>query len=105
MRHGFLLSVLAVLLVADLFHPVHDLAVECFLNRDVRHGCGGRSTMPVLQSRRKPDHIAGTNLLNRTALALHPTNARSDNERLTTRMRVPRGARARLERNARTGGA
>src|SRR5579859_1022789 len=32
----------AVLLVADLFHPVDNLAVEPFLNRDVRHGSGRR---------------------------------------------------------------
>src|SRR5439155_2475900 len=56
-------SSLAVLFVADFFHPLHDLAVECFLNRDVRHRGGRRSPMPMLQARREPDHIAGTNLL------------------------------------------
>ena len=30
-----------VLFVADLFHPVDDLAVERFLNGDMRHGRGG----------------------------------------------------------------
>src|SRR2546430_8453564 len=93
-----------VLFVADFFHPVHDLAVECFLNRNVRHGCCRRSTMPVLQSGREPDHVAGTNFLDEAALALRPTATACDNERLTERMRVPRSARARLERDARTGG-
>jgi hypothetical protein len=35
------------LLVADLFHPVHRLAVELFLNGNVRHGggwCGAMSS-------------------------------------------------------------
>jgi hypothetical protein len=34
-------------LVADLFHPVDDLAVERFLNCDMRHGGGWRGTMPM----------------------------------------------------------
>src|SRR6266446_4966859 len=105
MRHDFLLSVLAVLLVADFFHPVHNLPVECLLNGDVRHGGSGRSTMPVLQSWREPDHITGPDLLDRAVLALHPANTGCDNQRLTERMLVPRGARTRLERDARTGGA
>src|SRR5438552_1069275 len=66
-------SSLAVLFVADLLKPVHDLAFELFLNRDVRHRVGRRSAVPMLQARRKPDHIAGTNFLDRTSLALHPT--------------------------------
>ena len=37
-----------VLFVADLFHPVNRFAVELFLNGDVRHGRGRRSTMPIL---------------------------------------------------------
>src|SRR5437016_1771211 len=94
---------LAVLFVADLFHPVHDLAVECFLNRDVRHRCGGRSTMPVPLAGWKPDHVTGPNLLYRAALALRPTATARDNERLTKRMSMPRGARAGFERHAGTG--
>src|SRR6266487_5413391 len=83
MTCGILSPSLSVLLVADLFHPVHNLPVECFLNRDVRHGGSGRSTMPVLQSWREPDHITGPDLLDRAALALHPTNTGCDNQRLT----------------------
>ena len=48
--------------------------------------------MPVLLARRKPDHIAGRDPLNRTALALHPTAADSDNEGLAKRMGMPCGS-------------
>src|SRR5439155_3520517 len=102
--HACFLS-LTVLLAADPFHPVHNLAVERLLNGDVCHGCCWRSAMPMFQSWGKPDDIAGTNLLDRTALALHPTETACNNERLTKRMRVPRCASSRLERDTRTGGA
>src|SRR3974377_1357446 len=50
----------AVLLVADLLHPVDILVVEKFRNGDVRH-CGGESrAMPVLLAWWKPDDIART---------------------------------------------
>src|SRR5260221_1016043 len=62
-----------VLFVADLFHPVDDLAVELFLNGNMRHGRGSRGTMPMLLAWREPDHIAGVDLLNGTALPLDPT--------------------------------
>lgn len=45
----------AILVVADLFHPVHDLAVEIFLNGDMRHRCGWRRATPMLLTRREPD--------------------------------------------------
>src|SRR5205814_2642078 len=105
MTCGILSPSLSVLLVADLFHPVHNLPVECFLNGDVRHGSCRRSAMPMFQSWRKPNHITGPNFFNRSTLSLHPANTRCDNERLTKRMRVPCGARARLERDARARGA
>src|SRR3954463_11711238 len=62
----------AVLLVRHFLHPVDGLAVELFLNGDVRHEGGGRRAVPVLLARREPDHVAGTDLLDRAALALHP---------------------------------
>ena len=82
----------AVLLVADLFHPIDDLTVERFLNGDMRHGRGRRSTMPMLLARRDRDDIAGMDLLDRTALALRPTATGGDDQRLPERMGVPRGA-------------
>lgn len=70
------------------------------MNGDVRHRRGGRSTMPAPLAGWKPDHVTGPNLLNKAALALRPTATARDNERLTERMRVPRGARAGFERHS-----
>ena len=56
--------------------------------------------MPMLFTRRELNHIARTDFFNRAAFALHPAAAENHNERLTKRMRVPCGARARLERDA-----
>src|SRR2546421_9179402 len=36
-----------VLFVTDLLHPIDGLAVELFLNSNVRHGCGWRGTVPM----------------------------------------------------------
>src|SRR5437879_10922401 len=58
--HGTSLAPLSsgpVLLVADLFHPVHRLAIELFLNGDVRHGGGWRGTVPMLLTRWDPDPV------------------------------------------------
>ena len=38
----------AVLFVADLLHPLHDLAVERLLNGDMGHRRGRRRAMPML---------------------------------------------------------
>src|SRR5688572_5875238 len=78
-----------VLVVADLFQPVGGLAVELFHNGNVRHGRGGRSAVPMLLTRREPDHIAGMDLLNWTALTLDPTATGCDNQGLTQRVGVP----------------
>jgi hypothetical protein len=53
----------------------------------------------VLFAGLEPDHITWTNLLNRPALALRPTATRSDDQRLTERMRVPSGASTGLKRH------
>src|SRR5580693_5879033 len=58
-----------ILFVADLFLPVNHFAVECLLNRNVRHGRRRRSAMPMLLARRKPNHVAGTDFFNRATLA------------------------------------
>ncbi|MHC5739516.1 hypothetical protein [Nostoc sp.] len=44
-----------ILLVTDLFHPIHGFTVEPFLNGDVRHCCGCRSAMPMLLTRLKTE--------------------------------------------------
>jgi hypothetical protein len=47
LRHALML----ILFVADLFHPVDNLAVELFLNSDVRHGRDRRSPMLLARMR------------------------------------------------------
>src|SRR5207244_10513066 len=89
-----------VLFVADLLHPVDDLAVEVFLDRDVGHGGGRRRAMPVLLARRAPDDVARSNHFDRTTPALHEPAAGRDDQGLTQRMGVPRGPGAWLERDA-----
>ena len=65
-----------VLLVADLFHPVDDLAVELLLNGDMRHRRRRRGAVPMLLAGREPDHVAGPDFLDRAAPALHPDRSR-----------------------------
>jgi hypothetical protein len=78
-----------VLLSGHVFQPVHRLAIEFFLNRDVRHRRGRRRTMPVLLAWRKPYDIAGPNLLDRPTPTLRASNAGSHDQRLTERVSVP----------------
>src|ERR1051325_8321279 len=90
-----------VLLIGHVLEPLHGFAVDRFLNRNVRYRDGWGRAMPMLFTGRKPNNIARLNLFHRPALALRPTNARGDDQRLTERMRVPRRARTRVERNTR----
>src|SRR4051794_3825810 len=96
---GSLCTRAVVLFVADLLHPVDDLAVQCFLNRDVRHRSGRRDAVPVLLTWWTPDHISRPDYSHRAAPALHEPAARRDNERLAERVRMPIAARAGLERD------
>src|SRR5262249_22106990 len=66
---------------------------------------GGRRPVPVLLPRREPDHVAGPNLLDRAALALHPAAAGRDDQGLAQWMRVPRRPGTGLEGDAGTGRA
>src|SRR5271157_3894342 len=92
----------AVLLVADLFHPIDVLAVERFRNGDVRHrGRCGR-TVPVLFAGRKPDDVARADFFGRSALALHPAEAGRHNKRLAERMGMPHRPGTGLERDLTT---
>src|SRR5689334_14843644 len=76
------LSCRVVLLVGDLLHPVHDLAVQLFLDRDVRHGGRRRGAVPVLLVRRTPHDVAGADDPDRTALALHVAATGGADQRL-----------------------
>src|SRR5271165_6452287 len=84
-----------ILFVADLFHPVGALAVELFDNGDVRHGRGCRVAVPMLFTRREPDHVTRPNLLDRASPALCQTAASRHDQGLG----VPCSAGAGLKRN------
>jgi hypothetical protein len=85
------------LFLADLFHPFDRLAVQRLPNGDVRHRDRRRCAVLMLLVRRKPDHVARPDFLDRSALALRPPKARRDDQRLTERMSMPGGASTRLE--------
>src|SRR5579883_2046660 len=113
MRHGSLLrlrtqwspSLLAVLLVGDLLHPLDHLAVERFLDGNVRHGGGWGRSVPVLLARREPNHVAWPYLLDWAAPSLDPAAPGCHDERLTERVSVPRRPCARLKRHTGSGRA
>ena len=67
------------------------------LHGKVYHIGRGTTAMPVFFPRRDPHGIAGANLANGIAPKLDAPDAGDDVQRLTERMRVPGGARARLE--------
>src|SRR5438128_10302875 len=87
-----------ILFVADLFQPVGGLAVETFLNGDVRHGRGCRGTVPVFLTRLEPDHVTRPNFLDRTTPALYPAAASRHDQGLAK----PGGCAKLSERRART---
>src|SRR5258708_25170838 len=91
-----------VLLVRDLFQPVHRSAVQLLLKRDVRHGGGGRCTMPVLDASRNPNDVSLANHLNRAAPLLNPADTICDDQDLAKRMGVPGRSRSGLESNLAT---
>src|SRR3569623_838518 len=90
-----------VLFVADSFLPIDGFAVELFLYGDVGHGRVGCGAMPMLLTRRTPDHVAWPNFLFRAALALYPPAPDGDNQGLPERMGMPGRPGAGLERDAR----
>src|SRR5947208_2541850 len=88
-----------VLFVANLFHPVGGLPVELVLNGDVRHGRRCRGAVPMLLTRREPDHVPRPNLLDRPSPALCQAAASCHNQRLAQRLSVPCRPSAGLERD------
>jgi hypothetical protein len=89
----------AVLLVADLFHPINVLTVNLLLNGGVRHTIGGDRTMPVFHPRRFPYHIARLDFLLFTTLLLHPASTGRYDQDLAERMGMPGRAGTGLERD------
>ena len=48
----------AILLIADVFHPLNDFSVQSLLNGYMRHRRSQTCAMPVFLTRCKPNHIA-----------------------------------------------
>src|SRR4051812_26600872 len=71
-----------VLLVGDVFEPIHGLAIELLLHGDVRHRRGWRRAVPVLFAGRKPHDVTGPNLFNASAPALDAARPGCDDQRL-----------------------
>src|SRR6266550_3477788 len=86
-----------VLLVAHLLEPFNCLAVERLLNCDMLHRCLGRCAVPMFLADREPDDIAGTDLLDPPAFALHAAAAKQYDQGLSKRVRVPRCPRTWLK--------
>ena len=87
---------------SDVLHPVHGLAIELFLNGDVRHSRGRCGAVPMLLTWMEPDDVPGSNDLFWAILALRPSAAGRDDQGLTERMGMPGSTSARLEGNAGT---
>src|ERR1700722_18089831 len=88
-----------VLLVADLLHPLDRFAVERLLDGGVGHRGRGCGAVPMLLAWREHHDVAGANLLDCSALALRAAAARGNDKNLAERVRMPGGARPRLERD------
>src|SRR5581483_1389102 len=83
----------AVLRLGDVLAPHDGVArVVCLVHRDVCHEAVRRSAVPVPLARLEEDGVSGADRLDRSALTLAEADALADPDRLTVRMRVPRGA-------------
>src|SRR6516225_3605059 len=78
-----------ILLVGDVLHPIHVLAVQRLLGRDMNHGRGRSGAMPVLLVWRNPDDIAALYFAHLAAPALHAARTGNDEQGLAERMRMP----------------
>src|SRR5262249_30724817 len=70
------------------------------LNCGVGQSCRRRCSMPVFFPGWEPNDVSWPDLLDGTALALHPAASRSDDQSLAERVRMPGSAGAWLERDA-----
>ena len=88
----------AVLLVADVVEPGHDLPlVVGFLDGDVGHEAAGGGAVPVLLAGLDVDDVARADLLRLAAAAGDVPDAVGDVEGLAPRVVVPGGPRAGCE--------
>jgi len=70
---------LKVLFVSNLFQPIDAFPFKDTGKSDVGHGGSGGRSMPMLNTRRKPDNITCPDLHNRTAPFLYAANSGGDN--------------------------
>src|SRR4051794_4786522 len=88
-------AVARVLLVGDVLAPGDRAAgLVVLLHGDVHHEAAGRGPVPVVLAGLEEHAVAGADLLDRAALALAEADALGDEDGLSVRMGVPRGARA-----------
>src|SRR3954464_13701417 len=93
-----------VLLVRQVPAPTDGAAgLVVLLHRDVGHEPVGSGAVPVVLAGLEEDAVAGTDLLDRTVLALAAPNALRDEDRLTVGMCVPCGSRSGREVHQRGG--
>ena len=78
-----------VLIVGNVLKPIDAGSVYVFLNGDVGQHGGFRGTVPVLDSRWRPHHVARLELLLHLPRFLNPTRAGRDDQRLASGMGVP----------------
>lgn len=78
-----------VLIIADRLEPSHVFAIDGFGHGNVRHAAVRGRAVPVLFTRREEHRIAGIDRLDRTTVALDPTLAGGNDDRLAGGMRVP----------------
>src|SRR4051794_20974156 len=86
-----------ILLVGYRFHPLDVLAVQRFLDGDMRHRRGGGGAMPMLVLPRAPDHVPGADFDLLFAFTLSPAAPGSHDQGLPEWMRMPVGACTRFE--------
>ena len=85
-------SLLEILFVGDVFHPVDDFAVELFLDGDVGHGGGWGGSVPVFFVGGEPDYVAGAEFFDGAAFTLGAAAASGDYQGLAEGMGVPCGS-------------
>ena len=89
-----------VSLDADVLHPGDDLAALVgLLHGQMDHGMAGRGAVPVLLAGSEPGGVAGREALDLAAFSLCVADAADDEEHLSARVSVPRGAGSGRERD------
>ena len=92
---------LAIFFIAYLFHPGDGMAIEFFCDGGMRHRSGWCGSVPVFRSRRNPDDIPFSYLLNRPSPLLNPTNPGCNDQSLAEGVCMPHGSGTRFEHHAR----